>query len=344
MRNTDLTWIAGPCSAESPEQLRSIAKSLSKAGLYAFRAGIWKPRTRPGAFEGAGDEGLKWLKDIRDEFGIEVITEVANPQHVQKILDAGFKKCWVGARTTSNPFSVQELAESLAGTPLTVLVKNPTNPDVKLWIGGIERMQKAGVSEVIAVHRGFSTYEKKKYRNIPNWQLPLDLKKEFPSIPLLCDPSHISGIAANVPMVAQMAVDLKFDGLMVEVHHSPTEAWTDAKQQLSCDAFLHMVDSLAIRNREAIDQEEIRELRADLSVIDEQLIRLLVQRMELSERIGAYKKRNHLVIFQTEQWKESLEKFIKLAEELDLSAEFATELFKLIHQESIAIQSKVFET
>lgn len=343
MRNTDLTWIAGPCSAESPEQLRTIARSLSGAGLFAFRAGIWKPRTRPGAFEGAGDEGIKWLKDLQDEFGIAVITEVANPYHVEKILKAGFTKCWIGARTTSNPFSVQELAESLSHTNLTVLIKNPTNPDLTLWMGGVERIQKAGITDLIAVHRGFSTYEKKKYRNLPNWQLPLDFKKEFPAIPLLCDPSHISGVAVNVPMVAQMAVDLKFDGLMVEVHHNPVEAWTDAKQQLSCDAFLHMVDSLAIRNREVIDQEEIRELRADLSVIDEQLIRLLVQRMERSEQIGAYKKRNHLVIFQTEQWKESLNKFIQMAEKLDLSSEFAIELFKLIHQESIAIQSKVFE-
>ena len=343
MQNTDLTWIAGPCSAESPEQLRTIANTLSEANLYAFRAGVWKPRTRPGVFEGAGDEGIKWLKDIRDEFGLEIITEVANPNHVQKILDARFNTCWIGARTTSNPFSIQELAESLAGTSLTVLIKNPTNPDLKLWIGGIERLLKAGVGEVVAVHRGFSTYEKKKYRNLPNWQLPLDLKKEFPNIKLLCDPSHISGVAENVPQVAQMAVDLKFDGLMVEVHNNPKEALTDSKQQLSCDAFIHLVNSIAIRSREIIDQEEIRELRADLSVIDEQIIKLLLQRMDLSEQIGLYKKRNHLVIFQTEQWKESLDKFIRLAEELDLSIDFATELFKLIHQESIAIQSKVFE-
>jgi chorismate mutase len=309
--------------------------------LFAFRAGIWKPRTQPGAFEGAGDEALGWMRDIQEEFGLNVLTEVANSTHVEKVLAHGFNMMWIGARTTSNPFSVQELADSLQGTEATILIKNPTNPDLKLWVGGIERLYKAGVKKVIAIHRGFSTYDKLKYRNLPNWQIPIALRAEFPGLEIICDPSHISGIANNVFEVSQKAIDLKFDGLMIEVHPNPAVAKTDAKQQLTPREYLELLANLNVRSREAIDQEEIRELRANISILDNQVVELFAKRMELVEQIGHYKKRNNIAIFQPNQWEEALAKFLRLSEDAELSKEFAAEVFKLIHQESIDIQSKI---
>jgi chorismate mutase len=309
--------------------------------LFAFRAGIWKPRTQPGAFEGAGDEALRWMRDIQAEFGVNVLTEVANSSHVEKVLAHGFNMMWIGARTTSNPFSVQELADSLKGTEATILIKNPTNPDLKLWVGGIERLYKAGVKKVIAIHRGFSTYDKQRYRNLPNWQIPIALRAEFPGLEIICDPSHISGIANNVFEVSQKAVDLKFDGLMIEVHPNPAVAKTDAKQQLTPKEYLELLANLNLRSREAIDQEEIRELRANISILDNQVVELFAKRMDLVEQIGHYKKRNNIAIFQPNQWEEALAKFLRLSEDAELSKEFAAEVFKLIHQESIDIQSKI---
>ncbi|MFM7594722.1 MAG: chorismate mutase [Flavobacteriales bacterium] len=341
MYPAELKLIAGPCSAESYQQLRTVAQQLVAVNLFAFRAGIWKPRTQPGAFEGAGEEGLAWMRDIQAEFGLNVLTEVANSSHVENVLNHGFNMMWIGARTTSNPFSVQELADSLQGTEATILIKNPTNPDLKLWVGGIERLYKAGVKKVIAIHRGFSTYDKQKYRNLPNWQIPIALRAEFPGLEIICDPSHISGIANNVFEVSQKAVDLKFDGLMIEVHPNPTLAKTDAKQQLTPSDYLHLLQHLNVRSREAIDQEEIRELRANISILDHQVIELFAKRMELVEQIGQYKKRNNIAIFQPNQWEEALAKFLKLSEDAELSKEFAAEVFKLIHQESIDIQSKI---
>jgi chorismate mutase len=341
MLPVDLKLIAGPCSAESYEQLRTVAQELAAVNLFAFRAGIWKPRTQPGAFEGAGDEALGWMRDIQEEFGLNVLTEVANSTHVEKVLAHGFNMMWIGARTTSNPFSVQELADSLQGTEATILIKNPTNPDLKLWVGGIERLYKAGVKKVIAIHRGFSTYDKLKYRNLPNWQIPIALRAEFPGLEIICDPSHISGIANNVFEVSQKAIDLKFDGLMIEVHPNPAVAKTDAKQQLTPKAYLELLANLNVRSREAIDQEEIRELRANISILDNQVVELFAKRMELVEQIGHYKKRNNIAIFQPNQWEEALAKFLRLSEDAELSKEFAAEVFKLIHQESIDIQSKI---
>jgi chorismate mutase len=341
MLPSDLKLIAGPCSAESYEQLRSVAQALDAVNLFAFRAGIWKPRTQPGAFEGAGDEALGWMRDIQEEFGLNVLTEVANSTHVEKVLAHGFNMMWIGARTTSNPFSVQELADSLQGTEATILIKNPTNPDLKLWVGGIERLYKAGVKKVIAIHRGFSTYDKLKYRNLPNWQIPIALCAEFPGLEIICDPSHISGIANNVFEVSQKAIDLKFDGLMIEVHPNPAVAKTDAKQQLTPREYLELLANLNVRSREAIDQEEIRELRANISILDNQVVELFAKRMELVEQIGHYKKRNNIAIFQPNQWEEALAKFLRLSEDAELSKEFAAEVFKLIHQESIDIQSKI---
>lgn len=341
MLDKHLKLIAGPCSVESPEQLLEVASGLSGLDLFAFRAGIWKPRTQPGAFEGAGLDGLMWLKEVCDSFGFSPVTEVANSAHVEAVLKAGFTKVWVGARSTSNPFSVQEIADALRGTEATVLIKNPTNPDLKLWVGGIERVYKAGIKEVIAIHRGFSTYDKQQYRNLPNWQIPIALRQAFPTIELLCDPSHITGKAEHVPTVAQMAIDLKFDGLMVEVHADPANAWTDAAQQITPEAFRTLLTGLKYRSRAELDREELRGLRAELSVLDEQLIRILARRMAISEDIGHYKNTHHVAIFQTSQWEESLRKFLQMADEMDVSLDFAKELFTLIHQESIDTQSRI---
>jgi chorismate mutase len=272
---------------------------------------------------------------------MNVLTEVANASHVEKVLAHGFNMMWIGARTTSNPFSVQELADSLQGTEATILIKNPTNPDLKLWVGGIERLYKAGVKKVIAIHRGFSTYDKLKYRNLPNWQIPIALRAEFPGLEIICDPSHISGIANNVFEVSQKAIDLKFDGLMIEVHPNPAAAKTDAKQQITPKNYLELIANLNVRSREAIDQEEIRELRANISILDNQVVELFAKRMDLVEQIGHYKKRNNIAIFQPNQWEEALAKFLRLSEDAALSKEFAAEVFKLIHQESIDIQSKI---
>jgi len=267
--------IAGPCSAESYEQLRATAAALKDINLFAFRAGIWKPRTRPGAFEGIGDIGVEWLRRIKEEFNIPVTTEVANPSHVEIALKAGIDILWIGARTTSNPFSVQELAESLQGVDIPIMVKNPTNPDLKLWLGGIERFMKAGVQQISAIHRGFSTYEKREYRNVPNWQIPLELRRYLPEVPLFCDPSHISGKSESVFEVAQKAMDLKFDGLMIETHNDPVNAFTDARQQITPLELETLLRQLALRSRREIDEVEMLEYRALLGLIDEQIIQLL---------------------------------------------------------------------
>ncbi len=336
--------IAGPCSAESYEQLRATAAALKDINLFAFRAGIWKPRTRPGAFEGIGDIGVEWLRRIKEEFNIPVTTEVANPSHVEIALKAGIDILWIGARTTSNPFSVQELAESLQGVDIPIMVKNPTNPDLKLWLGGIERFMKAGAQQISAIHRGFSTYEKREYRNVPNWQIPLELRRYLPDVPLFCDPSHISGKSESVFEVAQKAMDLKFDGLMIETHNDPVNALTDARQQITPLELETLLRQLALRSRREIDEVEMLEYRALLGLIDEQIILLLSQRMDLSKKIGAFKRKYHLAILQNNQWKTSLQANIEKAKSSDLNETFSTEIFKLIHQESIDIQSEILGT
>lgn len=336
--------IAGPCSAESYEQLRETASALKNVNLLAFRAGVWKPRTRPGAFEGIGDIGIEWLKRIKEEFNIPVTTEVANPSHVEIALKAGIDILWIGARTTSNPFSVQELAESLQGIDIPIMVKNPTNPDLKLWLGGIERFMKSGVHQISAIHRGFSTYEKREYRNVPNWQIPLELRRYLPDVPLFCDPSHISGKSESVFDVAQKAMDLKFDGLMIETHHDPVNAFTDARQQITPLELETLLRQLALRSRREIDEVEMLEYRALLGLIDEQIIQLLSQRMDLSKKIGEFKRKYHLAILQNNQWKASLQANIEKAKSAALNEAFSSELFKLIHQESIDIQAEILGT
>jgi chorismate mutase len=333
--------ISGPCSAETREQVLETALGLSNVGIDYFRAGIWKPRTRPGEFEGIGDVGISWMCEVRETYGLKIATEVAKAEHVEFALKNNFDMIWVGARSTVNPFTVQEIAESLQGTNIKVMVKNPVNPDLKLWIGAIERIWKAGITDVSAIHRGFSVYEKTRYRNDPNWQIPIDLKQELPGIPLICDPSHIGGRAHLLMPLAQKAMDLNYDGLMIESHVDPSHAWTDAKQQITPAELKELLNSLTIRNRAAIDEDAMLAFREQLTQTDESIIQLLKNRMRISEQIGEFKKDKNHVILQANRWEEALRRNVLKASAEGISEEFVTQLFKLIHQDSIRIQSDI---
>jgi chorismate mutase len=335
------TLIAGPCSAETREQVLKTAEGLSTLPLDYYRAGIWKPRTRPGEFEGVGNEAIPWLQEVKSQFGLKISTEVAKAEHVEAVLKAGFDMIWIGARSTANPFTVQEIADALQGVNIPVMVKNPTNPDLKLWIGAIERVQKSGIKEISAIHRGFSVYEKTHYRNNPNWQIPIDLKQELPMIPLICDPSHIGGRDYLLLEIAQRAFDLKYDGLMIETHCSPKDAWTDAKQQITPSDLRILLNSLTVRGRQEIEEAEIIELRSQLTSKDEEIIRNLRERMDVSKLIGSYKKDRNIAILQNSQWEESLRKNLERAKNAALSPQFSNDLFRLIHQESIRIQAEI---
>lgn len=336
------TLIAGPCSAESREQVLATARELRDAGLSYFRAGIWKPRTRPGAFEGVGSTGLPWLQEVQRETGLKVCIEVAKPRHIEEALKAGIDMLWVGARTTANPFQVQDISDALRGVDIPVAVKNPTQPDLALWSGAVERLQRAGIQDVMAVHRGFTVHGQKTYRNAPLWQIPIDFKNAHPNIPLLNDPSHITGKRDRVPDVAQMSVDLGFDGLMVEVHPDPDVAWTDAAQQLTPDRFKAMVAELDFRtDAQGSVHERLTTLRSEIDAIDEGIVELLVRRMGISEDIGLYKKDHGLTILQNARWKQILRQNAQLAEGQGLDPRFVEEVYKAIHQASIAAQRKV---
>lgn len=335
------TLIAGPCSAETREQVLKTAEGLSTLPLDYYRAGIWKPRTRPGEFEGVGNAAIPWLQDVKSQFGLKISTEVAKAEHVEAVLKAGFDMIWIGARSTANPFTVQEIADALQGVHIPVMVKNPTNPDLKLWIGAIERVEKAGIKEISAIHRGFSVYEKTLYRNNPNWQIPIDLKQELPTIPLICDPSHIGGRDYLLLEIAQRAFDLRYDGLMIETHCSPKDAWTDAKQQITPTELSTLLNSLKVRGRQEIEEEEIIQLRSQLTSKDEEIIRILRERMDVSGLIGSYKKQHNIAILQNSQWEESLRKNLERAKNANLSPQFSNDLFRLIHQESIRIQAEI---
>ena len=340
----DFSLIAGPCSAESREQVLRTAEGLKNAGLTYFRAGIWKPRTRPGAFEGVGTTGLPWLQEVKRKYGMKVCIEVAHPRHVEAALSAGMDMLWVGARTTANPFQVQDIAESLQGVELPVAVKNPTQPDLALWTGAVERLQRAGISDLLAVHRGFTVHGQKKYRNAPLWQIPIDFRNAHPDIPLLNDPSHITGKRDMVPDVAQMAVDLGFDGLMVEVHPDPDVAWTDAAQQLTPVRFHEMISALEFRstlNGKAHD--DLAALRSEIDMIDASLVELLSRRMNIARDIGVYKKEHAMTILQIERWKQILDQNVQLGEDNGLSPRFIEEVYKAIHQASISTQRSVLK-
>ncbi len=337
--------IAGPCSAESEEQVMGVARALSNDGrVRVFRAGIWKPRTRPGSFEGVGKDGLKWFSQVKRETGLMVATEVVMPQHVEMVLKYGIDMVWVGARTSANPFLVDQLADALAGVNIPVLVKNPVSPDLELWIGAIERLWRSGIKRLVAVHRGFHPYERSRLRNIPKWEIPIDLKSRMPSLPVICDPSHIAGIAALVPEIAQRSIDLSFDGLMVEVHPLPSAALTDPLQQLTPDAFSQMLSTLNFRDTSSNSHEYIdflEQARNKIDSIDQQIIELLANRMRIVEQIGVYKRNNNVTIFQLRRWEKILESRIECGEKMGLDVDYIKSLLQLVHKESIKKQAEI---
>ena len=341
MTNGRHTLIAGPCSAETREQVLETAKGLKDFEIDYFRAGIWKPRTRPGEFEGVGSDALPWMQEVKDSFSLKICTEVAKAKHVEEVLKAGFDMIWVGARSTANPFTVQEIAEALKGVQIPVMVKNPTNPDLKLWLGAVERIQYAGINNISVIHRGFSTYQKTQFRNNPNWQIPIDFRQERPDIPMICDPSHIGGRTHLLQEIAQKALDLKYDGLMIETHCNPMNAWTDAKQQITPNDLNELLSNLIVRDYSEIEADEIQQLRAQINIKDEELIQILKDRMAISEKIGYFKKDRNSAVYQPTRWEEVLRNNVIKAMDAQLSDDFSKELFKLIHQESIRIQSEI---
>ncbi|MDX1478087.1 MAG: bifunctional 3-deoxy-7-phosphoheptulonate synthase/chorismate mutase type II [Saprospiraceae bacterium] len=342
-RNTPFL-VAGPCSAESPAQLAAVAQALETQGIDILRAGVWKPRTRPGGFQGNGVESLKWLQDVRTATGVMVSTEVANASHVELALSHGIDVLWIGARTTVNPFLVQEIADALRGVSIPVMVKNPVNPDLRLWLGGVERLEAAGLTDIALVHRGFSFFNHKKYRNSPIWQIPIDMRTERPDLMLLCDISHIAGSRALLADVAQIAMDLAYDGLMVEVHPEPDQALSDAAQQITPASFRQLIDGLHIRNRQLDVQAvhpDIDRLRREIDRLDDRLLQVLAERMHLVRNIGDIKNEHDIAILQPERWRRILERAVQQGTGNALTAEFIEELFKAIHQESIHHQLDV---
>jgi chorismate mutase len=337
--------ISGPCSAETEDQMVATAKQIAATGkVHALRAGIWKPRTRPGQYEGAGEEGLKWLITAKQETGLPVATEVANAAHVEACLKAGVDILWVGARTTVNPFSVQEVADALKGVDVPVLVKNPINPDVELWLGALERINKAGITKLAAIHRGFSSFEKGPFRNAPMWDLAIDLKTRVPDLDMICDPSHIAGNRDLIALISQKALDLDMAGLMIESHINPDAAWSDAKQQVTPAVLGRIIDELVVRTQN-VDNKSFKDtlsiLREQIDHLDDEIMQKLANRMKISEKIGQYKKENNVTILQVNRWDEIMNTRIKLCRAMGLSEEFTSDLLKLIHHESIQVQTKV---
>ena len=337
--------IAGPCSAETEDQLVATAHLLANTGkVSALRAGIWKPRTRPGEFEGIGSIGLEWLKRAKAETGLPTTVEVATGKHVEEALNAGVDILWVGARSTVNPFTVQEIADALKGVDVPVMVKNPVNPDLSLWIGALERINNAGITKLAAIHRGFSSYEKTAFRNEPMWDIAIHLKTLAPHLPIICDPSHISGNRDLIGYVSQKALDLDMQGLMIESHIDPSIAWTDAKQQVTPSALAELIDRLTLRKPETRNTEvndKLSELRNNIDKIDDLIIQKMAERMQIAEKIGQYKRDNNLTILQVSRWEEILNKRINYGKALKLSPEFTEKLLELIHAESIRKQTEI---
>ena len=336
--------VAGPCSAETEDQVLKIAHELKDSDVNYFRAGIWKPRTRPGNFEGVGALGLKWLQKVKAETGMKTATEVANAAHVKLALEHDIDLLWIGARSTVSPFIVQEIADALEGTDKIVLVKNPVNRDLALLLGGIERLYSANIKNLGVIHRGFSTYEKTRYRNNPEWQIAIELQNRFPDLPLICDPSHITGKRDMIFEVSQTALDLNFNGLMIESHIDPDNAWSDAAQQVTPNTLIQMMEDLKIRKEtdtEAEYRNSLNTLRTQIDVIDHQLIDILGKRMKIADAIGALKKDKNVAVLQSKRWNEILGKMILEGEQNKLSEEFILRVFKAIHQESINHQEKI---
>jgi len=336
--------IAGPCSAETEEQVLEVAHELKKTDATVFRAGVWKPRTRPGSFEGNGAKALPWLQKVKEETGLLTAIEIANAQHAKLALEFDIDILWIGARTAVNPFAVQEIAEALRDTDKIVLVKNPINPDLELWIGAIERFHKMGIKNLGAIHRGFSTFRKSKFRNIPSWQIPIDLKTKYPSLPIINDPSHICGNRELISEVSQTALDLKFDGLMIETHCNPDEAWSDAKQQIKPKRLVEIMDTLKVRKPRFEKEEYISKLdafRQEINAKDDQLLETLAERMLIVENIGKAKKESNVAVLQNTRWQEILQKVVDRGKDEGLAQEFIERIFKAIHQEPIANQEKI---
>lgn len=340
--------ISGPCSAETEDQVLETATRLAKTGkVDVLRAGIWKPRTKPGMFEGIGTKALPWLMQAKKITGLPTTVEVATGKHVQDALQFDVDILWIGARTTVNPFSVQEIADALRGVDIPVLIKNPIHPDLELWSGGIERLQKAGIKQVGMIHRGFSSYGNTEFRNAPMWHLPIEMKRRFPDMLLICDPSHICGNRTLLQSVAQKSIDLDFGGIMLESHIDPDNAWSDAKQQITPERLAEMLDQLVWRHENTDEKEFITALstlREQISQLDDELITLLAQRMKIADKIGEYKKNNNITILQTNRWNTILERAFNTGEKLGLSREFITKYFDAVHLESINHQNKIMNS
>lgn len=336
--------IAGPCSAESEDQVMQIAQEIAADGRTSlYRAGIWKPRTRPNSFEGLGEAALPWLVHAGKAVGLPTTTEVANARHVELALTYGVDVLWIGARTTVNPFAVQEIADALKGTSIPVIVKNPVNPDLMLWIGALERFQQAGITDLSALHRGFSVYKHPKYRNIPNWEIPIALREQMPDIPLLCDPSHICGKRDGLFEIAQKAMDLNYDGLMIETHRDPDKAWSDPQQQVTPSGLNDLLSNLTLRKEipSANQMLYIEEMRSKIAGLDDRIFGLLAERMKLTEEIGAYKRDHEITILQQEHWKHLIDKRLNQSADYGLTSQFVRQLMDAIHQESIRHQTSV---
>lgn len=332
--------MAGPCSAETEQQVVATANELARKGCHIFRAGVWKPRTKPGGFEGNGEKALPWMKRVKNETGMLITTEVATPEHVELCLEYGFDVLWIGARTCANPFAMQALADSLQGVDIPILVKNPVNPDLELWIGGMERVNQAGIKRIAAIHRGFSSYEKKIYRNAPMWQIPIELRRRIPNLPIICDPSHIGGRRELIAPLCQQAMDLGFDGLIVESHCAPDEAWSDAKQQITPEVLDYILSLLVVRDEHVIT-EGIAQLRRQIDDLDNQLMDLLSRRMRISREIGQYKKEHNMTVLQPARYNEILDKRGAQGTLCGMSAEFTARIFENIHEESVRQQMEI---
>jgi chorismate mutase len=332
--------IAGPCSAETEEQVMETARQLAAQGVKIFRAGVWKPRTKPGGFEGIGTEALGWLKKVKQETGMYVSTEVATAKHVQEALKFGIDLLWVGARTTANPFAVQEIADALKGVDIPVLIKNPVNPDLELWIGAIERLHNAGLRKLGVIHRGFSSYDKKLYRNLPQWHIPIELHRRIPNLPIICDPSHIGGRRDLIAPLCQQAMDLQFDGLIIESHNNPDSAWSDKDQQITPDVLSLILNTLVIREMNQTT-ESLAALRKQIDEIDMSLTELLAKRMRVAGEIGQYKKEHGMPILQATRYDEILSKRIAEGEIMGMSGEFMKTILEAIHTESVRKQMEI---
>lgn len=335
--------IAGPCSAETEEQVMDTAKALQEADIQYFRAGIWKPRTSPDSFEGIGESGLPWLTRVKQELGMRTAIEVANAKHVELALKHGIDLLWVGARSTVNPFTVQEIADALKGVQIPVMVKNPINPDLGLWKGAMERILRADVQRVIACHRGFAVYGKSALRNAPLWEIPIELKREFPELAIVCDPSHIAGRRDYIEEISRKAVNLGYEGLMIETHRDPANAWSDAAQQLNPESLLALLARLKFRKRNSDDEAykgQMSFLREEIDNVDEQLVQLLARRRDISKEIGSIKEMKNIAFYQHNRWSDIIQHVKEDAERLQLNEEYVLKLFSLIHLESIDIQGE----